>query len=188
MNIFALDWSPRIAAWYHCDLHVRKMPIEYAQLLCCQHQQSSLVEGLYKPTHRHHPIHHWVGCSADNYRWLYRLFVFVCDQYYFRFGQRLATQHKLEKVLRKVPDHLPEGKGLTPFYLAMPEAYHSEDPVTAYRRFYVEDKSYFANWTPPAVIPDWYNPTKEQVEQALKRAELKRGKPFKRKFTHIYSY
>lgn len=188
MNIFALDYDARISAWYHCDLHVKKMPIEYAQLLSYQHQRTGLIDGLYKPTHHHHPIHQWVAASADNYKWLYRLFVCVCDQYYFRFGKRLSTQLKLEKRLKVVPDHLPTGIGLTTFYLAMPEAYHSDDPVASYRRFYVEDKSYFADWTSPAVIPQWYNPSFEQVQQSLLRAEQKRGKPFTRKFTNIYSF
>jgi hypothetical protein len=32
MNIFYLDEDPKICAQYHCDKHVVKMIIEYAQL------------------------------------------------------------------------------------------------------------------------------------------------------------
>lgn len=33
MNIFVLDIDPKIAAKYHCDRHVKKMPIETCQML-----------------------------------------------------------------------------------------------------------------------------------------------------------
>jgi hypothetical protein len=33
MNIFYLDKNPRKCAKYHCDKHVLKMIIEYAQLI-----------------------------------------------------------------------------------------------------------------------------------------------------------
>jgi hypothetical protein len=33
MNIFVLDFNPKIAAKYHCDEHVKKMPIETCQML-----------------------------------------------------------------------------------------------------------------------------------------------------------
>lgn len=39
MNIFALARDPYIAASYHCDRHVVKMIVEYAQLLSTAHRQ-----------------------------------------------------------------------------------------------------------------------------------------------------
>lgn len=39
MNIFALDRDPYTAASYHCDKHVVKMLVEYAQLLSTAHRQ-----------------------------------------------------------------------------------------------------------------------------------------------------
>jgi len=38
MNIFALDINPYTAASYHCDKHVVKMIVEYAQLLSTAHR------------------------------------------------------------------------------------------------------------------------------------------------------
>lgn len=38
MNIFVLDLSPTIAATFHCDKHVVKMIVEYAQLLSTAHR------------------------------------------------------------------------------------------------------------------------------------------------------
>lgn len=42
MNIFVLDQHPRIAAEMHCDKHVVKMILEYAQLLSAAHR---LIDG-----------------------------------------------------------------------------------------------------------------------------------------------
>ncbi len=42
MNIFVLDRNPEIAASYHCDRHVVKMIVEYAQLLSTAHR---LIDG-----------------------------------------------------------------------------------------------------------------------------------------------
>lgn len=38
MNIFALSNDARVAAAWHCDKHIRKMVIEYAQLLSTAHR------------------------------------------------------------------------------------------------------------------------------------------------------
>ena len=38
MNIFYLHKDPDICAEYHCDKHVLKMIIEYAQLLSTAHR------------------------------------------------------------------------------------------------------------------------------------------------------
>mgnify|MGYP001364327535 CR=1 FL=1 len=38
MNIFELDENPLVCASMHCDKHVVKMPIEYAQLLSTAHR------------------------------------------------------------------------------------------------------------------------------------------------------
>ena len=48
---------------------------------------------------------------------------------------------------------LPEGD-LTPFYQAMPDEYKHDDPVVAYRRYYQNEKAYFAKWT-SRPTPTW---------------------------------
>ena len=37
MNIFILDYSPKLSAQYHPDRHIVKMPLEAVQLLCSAH-------------------------------------------------------------------------------------------------------------------------------------------------------
>ena len=38
MNIFELHENPNVCAEMHCDKHIVKMPIEYAQLLSTAHR------------------------------------------------------------------------------------------------------------------------------------------------------
>jgi hypothetical protein len=45
MNIFYLDEDPKICAQYHCDKHVVKMIIEYAQLFSTAHRVLDGFEG-----------------------------------------------------------------------------------------------------------------------------------------------
>ena len=44
MNIFYLDENPKKCAKYHCDKHVVKMIIEYAQLLSTAHRLCDGIE------------------------------------------------------------------------------------------------------------------------------------------------
>ena len=37
MNVFYIDTNPNISAQFHCDAHLRKMIIEYAQMLSSAH-------------------------------------------------------------------------------------------------------------------------------------------------------
>jgi hypothetical protein len=48
-------------------------------------------------------------------------------------------------------------QGLTPFALAMPEEYKSENPVESYRNYYMSaDKQRIATWKKGREKPDWY--------------------------------
>jgi hypothetical protein len=50
-----------------------------------------------------------------------------------------------------------EVEGLTPFALAMPDKYKCDDPVTAYRNYYMsEEKQRIATWKKKREKPDWY--------------------------------
>ena len=64
MNIFYLHKDPKTCAEMHCDKHVVKMVLEYAQLLSTAHR---VLDGdewadkaqLYKATHKNHPSAIW---------------------------------------------------------------------------------------------------------------------------------
>ena len=69
MNIFYLDEDTEICAQYHCDKHVVKMILEYAQILCTVLHELG-QEAPYRPTHRNHPCTVWARESLDNWIWL----------------------------------------------------------------------------------------------------------------------
>ena len=119
MNIFYLDPNPQTCAEMHCDKHVVKMIIEYAQLMSTAHRvldgeeyiENKIVYGsfpyryrkmkrwrlpddretiLYSATHINHPSAVWCRQSHANYNWLYRHFKALLNEYTYRYGK----QHK----------------------------------------------------------------------------------------------
>lgn len=132
MNIFCLDIDPKICAEYHCDRHVMKMIVEYAQLLSTAHRildgkevtallgskkkifrilpNADMEANLYKATHRNHPSAVWVRESSANYLWLYELFTNLCDVYSYRYNLKVhKTDRQLRKLLGILPKNIPLG-------------------------------------------------------------------------------
>ena len=194
INIFVLDQNPFDAARYHCDKHVVKMIVEYAQLLSTAHRFHDAVRKridlpngkskvvllmpgetvaivareirgkpsykatianpvCYAATHANHPSAVWARATDANYHWLYQLFLGCLHEYEKRYERQHGTS-RLSEFLSRAPKHITRSQ-MTPFALAMPEEYKHEDPVEAYRRFYVGAKARFAKWkNTPA--PDWF--------------------------------
>ena len=75
MNIFVLADSPKESAEMHCDKHVCKMMIEYAQMLSTTHRildgEEVISESLYKVAHKNHPCTIWTRTNKSNYLWLF---------------------------------------------------------------------------------------------------------------------
>ena len=95
MNIFYLHKDPEIiSAKMHCDKHVVKMIIEYAQLMSTAHRildgdeyegrtkigrrirrwkhlNKNVENTIYKASHINHPSAVWTRESVANYIWLY---------------------------------------------------------------------------------------------------------------------
>jgi len=179
MNIFYLDKDPHGCAQYHCDKHVLKMIIEYAQLLSTAHRLCDGIEGrglsksgkrevrvwtldspledvLYKATHVNHPSNIWVRAHRDNYVWLLELWIRLCSEYSKRYGKTHMTYSKLSNALCNIPKHIDNGINLLKFPQCMPEdCQRDDDPVTAYRSFYRAHKREFATWKNG--IPEWFN-------------------------------
>lgn len=146
MNIFVLDLNPMRAAQAHCDKHVVKMCLEYAQIL-------STVSGRgYRPTHKNHPCVKWAAASPANYAWLYNLAIETGCEYESRYGR----VHKSTLMLLELPEPRPQPTP-TWFALAMPDEYKTDDPVTSYRNYYRGAKRDFASYRAPAVTPSWLN-------------------------------
>ena len=153
MNIFILDQNIRLCARFHADQHVVKMILESTQMLCTVINQNG-GRTPYKSTHINHPCTRWTARSLSNWHWLRRLALALNDEYRYRF--RTSSDHKSACVLRELLPPDITDLGLTEFSQAMPEQYQvPQDPVEAYRRFYIVEKSRFAKWT-RRKRPKWF--------------------------------
>ena len=113
MNIFYLDPDPQICAEMHISKHVVKMIIEYSQLMSTAHRFLDGVEyidassgrrikrwrlddereqSLMKASHINHPSAIWCRENKENYKWLYDMWVCLCDEYTYRYGKVHACQ------------------------------------------------------------------------------------------------
>ena len=138
MNIFYLDPDPRTCAQMHCDKHVVKMIIEYAQLMSTAHrildgeQYTDMTAAgrriqrwrlndereniLYKASHINHPSAIWTRDSEINYRWLFNMWTALLDEYTHRYGKIHACARILT-TLAKPPRNIKFGE---PFYAPTP--------------------------------------------------------------------
>jgi Pyrimidine dimer DNA glycosylase len=143
MNIFFLDKSPKLAAQYHCDKHVVKMIIETAQLLYSAHWMlnSPLPANAYKLAHKNHPCAIWVRQSVINYLWLCSLGLHLCAEYKHRYGEHKThkTEAHIQWLFHNRPQNIPWCDMTTPVQ-AMPDEFKNEDPIIAYKTYYIESK------------------------------------------------
>tara|TARA_Y100000401_G_scaffold114446_1_gene116501 strand:- start:389 stop:943 length:555 start_codon:yes stop_codon:yes gene_type:complete len=172
MNIFYLDENPWVNAEMHCDKHVVKMIVEYAQLLSTAHRvldgkqyidsssgrkikrwrldDPSLENNLYKASFVNHPSAVWARASEDNYRYLANLWYELCLEYEYRFWHN-AKKHKtfqtLQHYLPLIPKNIDHNKGLTEMPQCMPDDVKADNAIDAYRNYYVQYKKSFAKWT-----------------------------------------
>ena len=151
MNIFYLDRDPEIAAQMMCDKHVVKMILESAQMLCTAHRVLDGEEyankmGLYKMAHKNHPSTIWVRSSFYNYRWLFKHYDALMEEYTYRYGKTHATSRLRDALLRPPKNiSLSDAGGDPP--QCMPDYCKGEDTVLAYQNYYILEKSGFAKWT-----------------------------------------
>jgi hypothetical protein len=156
MNIFWLSFNPRICAMMHCDAHVRKMILEYAQMLCSAHHVCGKYKNpkLYKIAFKNNPCTVWARTTSGNYLWLYILFIELCKEFTYRFGKVHSSQKRLENCLSFIPVGIPNGNITVP-HKAMPEYCKRKNVIISYHNYYNMEKTYFAKWT-IRQIPYWY--------------------------------
>lgn len=174
MNIFYLHNNPVICARQHCDKHVVKMILEYAQILSTTHrvcdgtQTIEISNGrkikrwtlnddrnnvLYKATHINHPSTLWARSSNKNYQWLFSLWVQLLKEYYYRYG-KCHKSFSLINHLKNSPHYISD-KSFTEPTPAMPEKYKQESSSESYRQYYIHEKNRFASWK-NREVPSWY--------------------------------
>ena len=151
MNIFMLDSKPELAAQYHYDIHIVKMILESAQILCTVNHKCGLTTP-YKPTHKNHPCTIWAGLSLKNNFWLRQLAFCLNEEYKRRFNH--SVNHKSFDVIKllDVPN-LEVGEFTTPA-LAMPEEFITTDPIESYRNYYAFGKKHLLKYT-NTNKPEW---------------------------------
>jgi hypothetical protein len=177
MNIFYLSHDPKTCAVYHCDKHVVKMIIEYAQLLstahriCDGHEYTDLTannrkikrwrlsdereQRLMKASHINHPSNIWARANHLNYKWLYEMWCHLLDEYTHRYGKVHACA-RLRDILAQAPEKIPVGLRETEPTPAMPDDCKIvNDSLASYHKYYNEKKTHFARWTKRSV-PEWY--------------------------------
>ena len=134
------------------------MILETAQMLSTVHYTLDDNLVAYKPTHKNHPCNVWLRSSSRHYRWLYQLFLALVQEMEYRYGTKHSTYIKHNEVLQSPPLNLKDN-GWTDPPQAMPNEYKvSNDPVTAYRNYYIADKYKFAKWS-KREVPSWFDLT-----------------------------
>lgn len=176
MNIFYLHENPEICAKMHLDKHIVKMAIEYPQLLSTAHRVLDGVEyfdktangrkikrwrlpderetRLMKASHFNHPSGIWVRANVANYRWLFKMWEFLCREYTFRYGKQHACS-RLLKCLDIAPNKIPGGSFYPPTPAMPDEVKIDNDSLASYRNYYIINKSSFAKWT-KREVPFWF--------------------------------
>ena len=170
MNIFYLDNNPRICAEMHCDKHVVKMILEYAQLLSTAHRvlDGTLSTGLsesgrkqtryvlpddresklYVATHLNHPSAIWCRQSYANYVWLWKLLDALCTEYTYRYGKVHKTQSSgLVDELMYPPMKIPAHTPFTEPTPAMPDDVKVPgNSIQSYHNYYFTNKKHLWSW------------------------------------------
>lgn len=173
INVFYLDHDPSLAAQMHCDAHVRTGLVEAAQLLSsahpeCKSEWSPFIKDVELPRrvdpvaytlagqrvyppleHTEHACAEWVRESLGNYDWLWRLGMYLLDEYELRY----ARKHPVRPVLwtlESQPSLPPLEQSEPP--CAMPEACRVSnegfyDAVASYRNYYLTAKVHLLKWT-----------------------------------------
>jgi len=128
MNIFALHDRSKIAARMHCDKHVVKMCLETAQILSTvvhtagrwpgtpyEYADHNKPMNFYRPTHAKHPCVLWAGETKANFKWLQRLGVALCCEYFYRYGKTHKSLLVIQDSARVRSWRFSKNRRRTPF-------------------------------------------------------------------------
>ncbi len=166
MNLFILSICQREIAMYMMDKHVYKILLEAVQMLCTAKKllepEEEINEKLYKISHKNHPVSIWCRTSRENYIWTLDLVEELHNEWKYRYNHPETKVHKSYIICTYLRNSIPneicfEKTGLTPFVLAMPTIYKTEDPIISYRNYYMSpEKQKIATWNKKRNIPEWY--------------------------------
>lgn len=117
---------------------------------------------LMKASHINHPSAVWCRANNENYKWLYSMWCWLCNEYTYRYGKVHACQ-RLKDVLYAAPKNIPVDKFFEPTPAMPDECKIPGDSLASYHKYYVERKNHFARWT-KREVPTWY---KEKLDAHL---------------------
>jgi hypothetical protein len=168
MNLFILSLIQKEIAEYMMDKHVSKILLEAVQILCSAKrildpEDEEINVQIYKLAHKNHPVTIWCRKSKKNFLWTLELIEELHNEWKYRYNHPIDKMHKSYLVAQILKNNIPsddkfEEKGLTPFALAMPDKYKTDDPVVSYRNYYMsEEKQKIASWKKKRGKPEWYN-------------------------------
>ena len=166
MNLFILSLIQKEIAQAMMDKHVSKILLEAVQMLCsCKRvldPDDAVNDQIYKMAHKNHPVTIWCRKSKANFMWALDLVEELHNEWRFRYGHPDTKFHKSYLMALLLKANVPsddkfEEEGLTPFALAMPVHFKTDDPVESYRNYYMsEEKQKIASWKKKREKPDWY--------------------------------
>ena len=155
MNIFVLDYSPIIAARYHCNKHVVKMIVETTQILSTVNRLFGIQEG-YRSTHVHSACVIHTKSNLVTYMWVRTLGLELCKEYTRRYDRVHTTQAVLESL--SIPPF--DGNGVLNLAKCMPKVmpleYHRPDIVESYRSCYRWKSTVMSVVWPANETPEWF--------------------------------
>ena len=135
-----------------CDAHLRKMLIETGQIMRAVLERWGIEKEnvpltskgtRWRVTHRNHPSTLWAGDDYQNYGWVATHALAMVAEYKRRFGKVHACSRALYDMalpslwMRLAPPGDPTNRGLDNLPMAMPDEYKTDDPIEAYREYYI---------------------------------------------------
>jgi hypothetical protein len=166
MNLFILSLLPKEIAEYMMDKHVIKILLEAVQMLSTAKRilepDDEINEKIYKLAHKNHPVTIWCRKSKKNYLWTLELIDALHEEWKYRYNHSEFKVHKSYVIAQILRENIPnddkfEEQRLTPFALAMPDKFKTENPVISYRNYYMsEEKQKIASWKKKREKPNWY--------------------------------
>ena len=152
------------------------MPIEYAQLLSTAHRvldgteyigttktgrkakrwrlEDDRENVLYKASHIKHPDGIWVRQSSGNYMKLFFLYMATLAEFKYRYG-KIHGASKPSFWLQRPPLNITQG-GITELPQCMPDYCKTDNVISAYKNYYINEKKDFATWK-NRKVPEWYD-------------------------------
>ena len=161
----------------HCDKHVVKMIIEYAQLMSTAHrildgkeyidktangrsirrwrmENLEYENGLMKASHINHPSNVWVRTSKENYLWLCQMWLWLMKEYTYRYSKHHSCENRVE-YLMDAPKNILAASFTDPTPAMPDECKIQGNSIASYHKYYLEKKIHFAKWT-KRERPNWF--------------------------------